>query len=94
MKLKEAIEQTELELIQKYKEVKYKSSEIVIMNRDTTTSYYIKKDADINTLKVVPIISRSSIEGAIEAVKVIFEVKAPRKRKFRSHKEYYKIIWQ
>ncbi|CAK7080354.1 hypothetical protein [Tissierella sp.] len=92
MDLMEAIIKTKLELLDKYKDVKYKNDEVVIMTKNTTTSNYIKKQANMATTKVKHIENRFEIEGEIEAIKVTFEVKYPEKRKYIDHEEYYEVI--
>lgn len=87
--LSEAIE----ELQNKYKEVIYKGYEVVEMTSNTTTSGYISKTIDIESARVQHIKNRfKEIEGEVTAIKVVFDVKYPRKRKYSHHEEYFKII--
>lgn len=92
MKLYEAIEQTKAELLKKCNEVIYKCNEVVVMTSNTVTSDYMRSEADIKTTDVKAIESRLEIVGEIPAVKVEFEVKYPRKRKYNKHYEYYELV--
>lgn len=93
MKFDKAIEQTKQDLLNKYKGVIYKGYELVDMTANTTTSSYIAERIDIDAIKVEHIKNRfEEIEGEIKAIKVVFDVKYPRKRKYSSYEEYYRIL--
>lgn len=93
MKFDKAIEQTKKELLSKYKDVVYKGYEVVSMTNNTITSNYISKRIDVDAIDVIPIIDRfKEIDGEIRAIKAVFDVKYPRKRKYNYHEEYYKIV--
>lgn len=93
MKLDEAIVQAKQELLNKYTDVVYKGYEVVDMTSNTTTSSYISEKIDVEKIKVIRIENRfKDIEGEIKAIKIIFDVKYPRKRKYNIHEEYFRII--
>lgn len=93
MILDKALSKVTEELMNKYKEVIYKGYEVVEMTSNTTTSGYIAKKIDIKSVKVQHIKNRfKEVEGEITAIKVVFDVKYPRKRKYSHHEEYFKII--
>ena len=94
MKFDKAIEKTKQELLNKCKDVIYKGSEVVKMTSNTTTSDYTSEQIDIDaTIDVIPIKNRFiEIEGKIKAIKVIFDVKLPNKRKYSKHEVYFRII--
>lgn len=93
MKFEIALEQVKQELMNKYKEVIYKGYEVVEMTSNTTTSGYIVKTLDIGRIRVQHIKNRfKEIDGEIMAIKVVFDIKYPRKRKYNHHEEYFKII--
>ena len=93
MKLEKAIEERKEELSDKYRDVVYIGYEIVDMTKNTTTSSYIKEKIDIDSVNVELIKDRfKEIDGEIKAVKVVFDVKYPRKKKYSKHEEYYRIV--
>lgn len=92
MKLYCAMVITSGELRKKYKEVYYNSNEIVKLTKNSCESNFIRKSFELTEVEVEQIPDKTQIEGKIEAIKVIFDVKLPGKRKFNSHYEYYKII--
>lgn len=95
MKFDKALSQVIPELMDRYKEVMYKGYEVVKMTRNTTTSTYgyEKPTVDINDIEVKHIKNRfEEIDGEITAIKVVFDIKYPRKRKYSPHEEYFKII--
>ncbi len=93
MKFDKAVEQTRQELLNKYKDVIYKGYEVVYMTSNTTTSSYIEEEIDIDEIEVIPIKNRfKEVEGEIKAIKVVFDVKYPRKREYNHHEEYFRII--
>lgn len=92
MKLLQAVSAKVIELGDKYREVSLEhNKEIVKITKDSTTSNYIKQIPDWD-IEVEHINNRFEIEGEIEAVEVTFEVKRKGKRKYETHKEYYKIL--
>lgn len=92
LNLMESIQKTKLELLNKYKEVHYENDELVLITKDTIKSNYIRKRVYLEKTNVEYIENRFNIEGEIEAIKVNFKVKYPRRRKYSRHEEYYKIV--
>lgn len=63
------------------------------MTKNTTTSSYIEEESDTDVIRAVPIRDRfTEIDGEIRAIKAVFDVKLPRKRKFSRHEVYYRIV--
>lgn len=92
MKFDKAVEETKQELLSRYKDVVYLGYEVVDMTSNTTTSSYIREPIDIDAADVSVIKNRfKEIDGEIKAIKVIFDVKLPKKRKYNRHEEYFKI---
>lgn len=92
MKFDKAIEETKQELLKKYKDVVYMGYEVVSMTSNTTTSNYIRERVNIDEIDVILIKNRfKDIEGEIKAIKAVFDVKYPGKRKHNRHEEYYQI---
>ena len=97
MKFDKAVEQIKQELLNKYREVIYVGYEVVEMTSNTTTSLYglNAKTIDTNSIKVQHIKNRfKEIDGEITAIKVVLDVKYPRKRKYSTHEEYLRITDQ
>lgn len=93
MKFDKAVERAGQELLERYKEVIYKGYEVVEMTSNTTTSGYISKVIDMDSVKVQHIRNRfKEIDGEITAVKAIFDIKHHGKRKYNHHEEYFKVI--
>ncbi len=93
MKFDKAIQETKQELLNKYKDVVYLGYEVVDMTSNTTTSRYISKQIDIDVVDVSIIKNRfKEIEGEIIAIKAIFDVKLPKKRKYNRHEVYFRMI--
>lgn len=93
MKFDKAIQETKQELLNKYKDVVYLGYEVVDMTSNTTTSSYISEQIDIDLVDVSIIKNRfKEIEGKIKAIKVIFDVKLPNKKKYNKHEAYFRII--
>lgn len=92
MKFNKAVEEIRQELLDRYKDVVYLGYEVVDMTSNTTTSSYTSERIDIDVVDVSIIKNRfKEIEGEIKAIKVIFDVKLPNKRKYNRHEEYFKI---
>ena len=91
MELRDAIYDTKKQLLNKFKEVKYYSTEKVRLTKNSVQSSFLSVTPNMN-ISVERISDRCKIEGTIPAVKIIFEVKPPRKRKFIYHYEYFKIL--
>lgn len=92
MKLVEAIGKMKEKLLETYVDVKYKEVEKIKMTKNSNTSNYIREEVDLESTQVEIIEDRSKIEGEIDALVVVFEVKLPRKRKYISKEVYYKEI--
>lgn len=92
MQLKQAIEQKKQELLKDFREAIYVGCELVEMTSTSTTSDYLSEQVDFDNIRVEPIHDRfTEIDGTIKAVKVLFEIKRPRKRKYELYDVYYKI---
>lgn len=98
MKLQDAIDDTISQLIKskQYRDVKktFSANKITLTKTDNGISEgenFFSKVSNLNT-EVERIQNRFAIEGIINAIKVRFEVKLPRKRKYTWHYEYYKVI--
>jgi hypothetical protein len=93
MKLSEAIELKSIELLQDYKKVEYSHNEIIKMKANSEQNNYISKELSIDT-EIEEINNRFEEldnENHINAVLLVFNVKAPHKRIFMQKKIYYRI---
>lgn len=94
MTLLDAIEIKRKELLKDYREVYYKSNEIIKMCRNGNMSEFLSKECCLNSTEVEIINDRFNEldDTYVDAAKVVFEVKRPKKRKIENIEVYYKII--